>query len=201
MRLGSLRLVVVALAIACAGTLAACTSPPPPPSFPDIHFTGEPPIRLAVSTIEIQSDFKPTFQSPHVEHLFPVTPAHAMENWVHDRLVAAGGSNTYARFIIRDASVVEVELKNKSEGITGAFTKEPAQRYDATLSATLQIIDEHGLPVRSIDVQASRSQSVLEGITPNQRDQTWYDMTKALMADFDKEMSAKISASLGGYFQ
>lgn len=199
MRLGSLRLVIVALAF--SGTLAACTSPPPPPAFPDIRFTGETPIRLAVSTIRIQSDFRPTFQAPHVEHLFPVTPAHAMENWVHDRLVAAGGSNAYARFVIKDASVVEVELKKKSEGITAAFTTEPAQRYDATIAATLQIIDEGGFPVRSIDVKATRSQSVLEGITPNQRDQTWYDMTKALMADFDKQMSAEISAHLGGYFQ
>ena len=47
----------------------------------------------------------------------------------------------------------------------------------------------------------ARSQSVLEGITPNERDQTWYDMTKALMADFDQQMSAEISGNLGGYFQ
>jgi hypothetical protein len=201
MRLGTLRQIFVALAFAVAGTLAACTSPPAPPTFPDIRFTGEAPIRLAVSTIQIQSDFRPTFQSPHVEHLFPVTPAHAMENWVHDRLVAAGGSNTFARFVIKDASVVEVELKKQKEGITGAFTTEPAQRYDATIAATLQIVDEHGLPVRTVEVRVTRSQSVLEGITPNQRDQTWYDMTKTLMADFDRQMTAEISGHFGGYFQ
>jgi hypothetical protein len=201
MRLGTVRQIFVAFAFAVAGTLAACTSPPAPPTFPDIHFTGETPIRLAVSTVQIRSDFRPTFQSPHVEHLFPVTPEHALDNWVHDRLVAAGGSNAYARVVIKDASVVEVELKKKKEGITGVFTTEPAQRYDASIDATLQIIDDTGTPVRNIDVQVTRSQSVLEGITPNQRDQVWYDMTKTVMDDFDKEMTAKISAYLGGYFQ
>jgi len=198
MRFSSLRFILVTLVL--AGALTACESPPPRPTFPDIRFTGEPPIRLAVGAIDVQSSFKPTFQAPHVEHLFPVPPARAMENWAHDRLVAGGGS-ARARFVIEDASVVEVELKKKDEGITSAFTKEPAERYDATVAARLQIVDDHGLPVRTVSVKASRSQSVLEGITPNDREQTWYDMTKALMADFDQQMSREISGHFGGYFQ
>ena len=172
----------------------------PRPTFPDIRFTSEPAIRLAVSTVEISSDFKPSFQSPHVEHLFPVPPERALENWAHDRLLAAGGG-AHARFIIQDASVVEVDLKKKDEGLTGAFTDQPAQHYDATVAATLQIVDDHGLPVRTVSVKASRSQSVLESITPNDREKTWYEMTKALMADFDQQMSHEISAHFGGYFQ
>jgi hypothetical protein len=199
MQLRSLHLLVIAFAL--AGTLAACTSPPPAPTFPDIHFTGEPPIRLAVSTVEVQSNFRPSYQPPHVEHLFPIPPERALENWAHDRLVAAGGSNAYARFVITDASVVEVQLKKKSEGITGAFTTEPAQRYDASIAAHLDIVDQHGLPVRSVEVKVTRSQSVLEGITPNDRDKTWYEMTKQLMTDFDHQMSGEISSHFGGYFQ
>ncbi|MGO8915365.1 MAG: hypothetical protein ACLQJR_05605 [Stellaceae bacterium] len=198
MRLSSLRFIILALAL--TGTLAACESPPPRPTFPDIRFTGEPPIRLAVAGVDVQSNFKPSFLAPHVEHLFPVPPARAMENWAHDRLVAGGGS-ARARFVIEDASVVEVELKKKEEGITGAFTKEPAQRYDAKVAATLQILDDRGMPVRTVSVKASRSQSVLEGITPNDREKTWYELTTALMADFDQQMSQEISAHFGGYFQ
>ncbi len=198
MRLSSLRFVVLALAL--AGTLAACESPPARPTFPDIRFTGEPPIRLAVGGVDVQNNVKPSFQPPHVEHLFPVPPARAMENWAHDRLVAAGGG-ARARFVIDDASVVEVELKKKEEGISGAFTTEPAQRYDANVAATLQIIDDHGMVVRTVSVKASRSQSVLEGITPNDREKTWYALTTALMADFDQQMSQEISAHFGGYFQ
>ena len=180
--------------------LTACESAPPRPNFPDIHIGGGAPIRLAVGGVDIRNDYKPSFQPPHVEHLFPIPPAHAMENWARDRLVAAGG-NAHAVFVIADASVVEAELKKKEEGITGAFTKEPAQRYDATVEATLNIIDERGTPVRTVTVKAFRSQTVLEGITPNEREQAWYDMTKALMNDFDRQMTGEISAHFGGYFQ
>ncbi len=198
MRLGFVRFILVTLAL--TGALAGCESPPPRPTFADIRFTGEPPIRLAVGAVDVQSDFKPSFQSPHVEHLFPVPPQRALENWAHDRLQAAGGG-ARARFVIRDASVVEVDLKKKDEGLTGAFTDQPAQRYDATVAATLEIVDDHGMAVRTVSVKASRSQSVLESITPNDREKTWYEMTKALMADFDQQMSHEISAHFGGYFQ
>ena len=194
----ALRPLVAAFALGL--TLAACESPPPRPTYPDIRFTDEQPIRLAVSAVDVQSDFKPTFQSPHVEHLFPVPPERAAENWAHDRLQAGGGA-ARARFTIQDASVTETELKKKSEGVTGAFTKEPAERYDASLQAKLDIVDDHGMAVRTVTVKVARSQEVLEGITPNDRDNTWYAMTKALMADFDKQMSAEISAHFGGYFQ
>lgn len=199
MRLASFPLLLVTFGLTAA--LAACQSPPPAPTFPDIHFTGEAPIRLAVSAVEVQSDFRPSYQPPHVEHLFPIPPQHAMENWAHDRLLAAGGSNAHARFVIENASVVEVRLKKKHEGISGAFTTEPAERYDATLGARLDILDDHGVAVRSVEVTVTRSQSVLEGITPNDRDKTWYAMTRAMMTDFDQKMSAEISAHFGGYFQ
>lgn len=198
MRLGSFKFVLALVAL--AGALASCTSPPPAPTFPDIHFTGEAPIKLAVSNVAVQSDFRPSYQAPHVEHLFPVPPQHAMENWARDRLVAAGGNAT-ARFVIEDASVVEIQLKKTNEGITGAFTKEPAQRYDATLAARLDILDMRGMPVRSVEVKVTRSQSVLEGITPNDREKAWYAMTQGLMQDFDQQMSTQISAHFGGYFQ
>jgi hypothetical protein len=186
-------------ALALLGTLAACESPPARPTYPDIRFTDLPPIRLAVSGVEIRNNFKPIFRAPNVEHLFPVPPERAAENWAHDRLVAAGGT-VRARFTIQDASVVEVELPKKT-GITEAFTKEPAERYDATLSVTLELVDDHGFALRTVSSEATRSQAVLEGITPNERDQTWYDMTKALMSDFNQRMSSEIRANFGGYFQ
>jgi hypothetical protein len=188
------------VAIALLAGLAACNTAPPRPTYPDIRFTSEAPIRLAVGAVDLRNEYKPTFQSPHVEHLFPVSPAQAVENWAHDRLQAGGGA-MHARFTIQDASVIETQLKKKSEGISGAFKKEATERYDATLRATLEIVDARGFAVRTVTVKAVRSQSVIEGITPNERDQTWYDMTKALMADFDQQMSAEISGNLGGYFQ
>jgi len=187
-------------ALALVGMLAACESAPPRPTYPDIHFTSTPPIRLAVGGVDIRSEFKPTFRSPNVEHLFPVPPARAAENWAHDRLQASGSGTQRARFTIQDASVTETELPKKT-GLTATFTKEPAEQYDATLACMVEIVDDHGVPLRSVAVKVTRSHTVLEGITPNERDQAWYDMTKTLMADFDQQMSAEISAHFGGFFQ
>ena len=198
MRSSLLRAAIAALAL--SSLVAGCESVPTAPSFPDIRFTAAAPIRLAVSGIEVRDDYKPTFQPPHVEHVFPIPPARAAQNWAHDRLVAAGGT-ARALFRIEEASAVEVELKKKEEGVTGVFTKEPAQRYDMVLQAVLLLLDDHGTPVRTVSVKATRSQSVLEGITPNERDQIWYDMTKALMNDFDQQMTTQITNHFGGYFQ
>ena len=197
MRLGSLPF--MALALALAGLVAGCDSAPPRPTYADIRFTDEPPIRLAVGGVDIQSEWQPSIQPPHVEHLFPVEPARVLENWARDRIAPAGGS-ARAVFVIQDASVIEVDLKKKEEGVAAVFTKEPSQRYDATVQATLRIVDDRGSPVRYVTVKATRSETVLEDISPNDRDKTWYEMTRKLMADFDRQMSAEISANFGGYF-
>ncbi len=193
-----LRPFLAALAIAVA--LSACDSPAPRPTFADLHFTSAPPIRLAVSEVDIRSEFHSRFQSPNVEHLFPVPPQHALENWAQDRLKAGGGA-ARARFTILDAAVLETNVKKKDEGLKDALTKRAAERYDASVEARLEIVDATGLAVRTVSVKAARTQSVLEGTTPNEREQAWYDMTKALMAEFDARMSAEISERFGGYFQ
>jgi hypothetical protein len=197
MRLGTQLFLATALVL--AGLVAGCDSAPPRPTYADIRFSGEPPIRLAVGGVDVERSWRPSLQPPHVEHLFPVEPAHALENWARDRLVATGGT-ARARFIIDDASVIEVELKKKEEGVTAVFTTQASQRYDATVAATLRIVDDRGTPLRYVNVKVTRSQTVLEDISPNDRDKTWYEMTKALMADFDRQMSAEISNNFGGYF-
>jgi hypothetical protein len=178
--------------------LAGCSTPPPRPIFPDIRYTGAAPIRLDVAAIDVRDDYQPPLRPPNVDHLFPVPPARAAENWARDRLRATG-TRGRAVFILRNASVIETELP-QTPGITGALTTQPAQRYDVTLQATLQIVDAQGLPLRTANVTATRSQSVLEGITPNERDHAWYDMTNAVMQDFDRQMESEIRNNFGQYY-
>lgn len=190
---------LLALAGLALAVLAGCTSPPPRPTFADLRFTDEPPLRLDVAAVEVRDEYQAPFKAPNVDHLFPVAPGKAAENWAHDRLKAAGKTRR-AVFVLQNASVTETELPKKTEGLTGALTTEPAERYDLTLQAMLEIVDDRGLPLRTVNVTTTRSQSVLEGITPNQRDQTWYDMTKAAMADFDKQMESEVRGNFGIYF-
>jgi len=188
------------LALALAAVLAACSSEPaPPPKFADIHFLALPPFRLNVSQIQIDARFQPTFQEPNVEHEFPVPPQRALENWAHDRLLAVGPTTgAVARFTILDASVRESDLPKK-EGLKAAFTTQQAERYDGHVSVMLQIIDPTGLAVRTATAEAVVSRSVPEGITLNERDRVWYEMTRDMMADLDRQIQRQIDSSFPPY--
>jgi hypothetical protein len=176
--------------------VAGCAGPPPRPTYPDIHFTNRPPLELDVARVDVQMDYRMPMRAPNVEHLFPVPPSRAMENWAHDRLKPTGNSGR-AIFIIRNASVTETDLP-QTEGVRGAFTTEPAQRYDMALEANL-VIEVNGLQVKTASVRVSRSDGVLNDATPNDRDRTEYDMTRAAMGDFDKQMETEIRNNFGTF--
>ncbi|HLJ64889.1 MAG TPA: hypothetical protein VKT70_12325 [Stellaceae bacterium] len=196
MKTNSLKLLlVVVFGIALAGCPAA-----PRPTYPEIRFTNEPKLMLGVASIEVSEEYKPSYRSPNVEHIFPVPPVKALENWAHDRLQAVGSTGR-ARLVIRDASVVEVELRKKTEGVAGVFTNDPTERYDAAMEATIDILDDHGLSVRNASARMIRSQSVLEGITPNEREKIWYELTQQLAQDFDKQMELQMRSHLAPYLQ
>jgi hypothetical protein len=177
-------------------TLAACESKPPPrPTFADIRFTERPPMRIDAAAVDIERQFRPTLRPPNVEHLFPVSPERAMENWARDRLQATGTSRR-VRVRIVDASVREVELP-RTGGVRGAFTTDQAQRYDATVEMSVDIMGERGFAERSVTAKAARSRSVPENITPNDRELVWYQLTKELMADLDIELERQIRSNFG----
>ena len=188
------------LVLALVATAASCASEPaPPPKFADIHFLALPPFRLNVSEIQIDSRFQPTLQEPNVEHEFPVVPQRAMENWAHDRLRAVGPTTGFvARYTIIDASVRESVLPKK-EGLKAVFTTQQAERYDGHVSVMLQIIDPQGIAERTATAEAASSRSVPEGITLNDRDKIWYEMTRDLMADLDRQIQKQVDASFAPF--
>jgi hypothetical protein len=184
--------------VASAAILAGCeTSPPPRPVFPDIRFTGKPPLRIDAAALDVERVFRSTLRTPHVEHLFPVSPEQAMEQWARDRLQPVGTTRRI-RVRILDASVKEIELP-RTPGLRGAFTTDQAQRYEATAELTVDLMGERGFPERSITAKAFRSRTVPENITPNDRERIWYELTEALMADLDAELEKQIRANFGFY--
>jgi hypothetical protein len=193
-----MKMPILARLVCVAGiALAGCTTAPPRPDFPDLRFTAEPPLRIDVASLEVQPIFQMTFREPHVEHLFPVTPERTLENWAHDRLRPVGRAGRVVMKIL-NASVVETDLP-VDQSLTGTFTTQPSERYDLAIEATVQAYDPNGLIARTANVRTARSQSVLQGITPNERDRTWYEMTKAAMVDFDRQMESEIRANFGLY--
>jgi hypothetical protein len=191
------RAVLAGLAAAAAGTLAGCNAPPQRYEFPELTYTHLPPIRLDVAVVDVVDSYRAPRVAPNVEHLFPTPPATAMARWARDRLVAAG-SNGGALFTILRADVVEVPL-TRTTGIKGVFTTDQTYRYDATLEIRLDAENTSGLRRGSITARATRSRTVAEDMTLNERERLWFDMTEALMRDIGAEIEKQIDAYLAAF--
>ena len=179
---GPLRLAVLGL----LGALAACTIGAERPSFPELTWSHLPPITLDVAEIEIIDASQPTGASPHVEHLFPLPPAKATERWARDRLRAGGLANR-ARFIIQRADVIEVGLR-RTEGLSGIFTTDQSERYDAELGVALEIRSDTGALLGQVTTETRKSQTVAEDASLNEREAAWFEMTDDLMKLLNAEM-------------
>ncbi len=177
--------------------LAACEATVPSQIFPELtyHHLGK--IDLDVGSIKTLSAYKSPITAPNVDHLFPTSPLKALRSWSTDRL-AATGSDDIARFTILDASVRETALE-RQKGIKGVFTKDQSERYDASLEATLEIIDAKGKQRGFANAKISRSISVREDATVNDREQAWFTLTEALMRDFNSELEKNISRYLANW--
>jgi len=171
--------------------LTACAGAPPAPTYPEIRFVQGDTLPIQALRVEISSVFQPTFAPPHVEHLMPISPERMARQWALDRLQPLRAGQAVARFEILDAQVVETRLKTKT-GLVGTFTDEPSERYDATLTARLTLDDPERRYHGNVETTATRSLTVQEGASINDREKAWYELTKKLAEEFDRAMSANI---------
>ena len=155
------------------------------------------PIRLGVAEVQVIVVYAPPRRSPNVDHLFPTPPRLAAARWGESRLLAAGQSNK-ATVMIRDAAVVEVKLPKKG-GLAGLFSRQPAARYDGRISVELVIRDDYDKFEGRATARVTRSQTVLEDITDKKRRAVWTKMTKAMIADLERELRKQIQAHLTRY--
>ncbi|NQU62083.1 MAG: hypothetical protein HQ512_13215 [Rhodospirillales bacterium] len=168
--------------------LAACETPVKSVSQPELGFKHLGPLKLNVAKIDVVARHRPPLKSPYVEHLFPTPPMKAVQIWARDRLQAVGKTGT-ARLVINKASAIEVVLTKKT-GLKAAFTKQQAFRYDLAIDATLELTFSNA----SADVRAkaTRFSSVGEDASINVRNKIWFELTEALMADFNAEMEKNL---------
>jgi hypothetical protein len=116
-----------------------------------------------------------------------------------DILRAVGSGNT-AVLTIHDASVTEISLQQKP-GLKALLTLDQAQRYDARLRATLEIRDVNGQQRGQVEVEVTRSQTVPENITLNQRTAVWFQMVEGLLADFAAQMELQVRKDLDTFLR
>ena len=186
------RCVVVA---ALAVMVAACEATTVQPHYPTITFSHLAPVNIDVATVEYVDRYVPPQQAPNVDHLFPVPPSTVAARWAQDRLLATGVTRR-ARVVLVTASVTETPLA-KTTGLTGTFTIDQVARYDATAEMRVEIVTDSGVVEGRANAIATRSRTVPEDITLNQRDQIWYEMAEALMRDLDGQLTKNIRLHLG----
>jgi hypothetical protein len=185
---------------ACAavlGLLAGCETAPPRPQFPELTFGHLPPIRLNVADVQVVREYASPGQKPNVEQLFPVLPATVMERWAQDRLKPVGAEGV-ARAIIKEASVVEVPLP-RTRGITGAFTTDQSERYDAVFEMTIEASSRDSGRRAMVSSRATRSRTVPEDITLNDREKVWFELTEAVMNDLNASLEKQIQDNFGAF--
>lgn len=192
-----IRWILIAIAATVAGALAGCETQPPQLSLPELTFTHLPAFKLDASRVELTSEYVAPMVAPNIEHQVPTSPETALRRWARDRLTA-GNVSGVARFTIIEASVAESDLPVE-KGITGAFTKDQAKRYTATASAKLELFDDRGFRRGLTTSRVSRSRTVPEGITLNERDKALHSLVEDLMKDFDEQMSADTRQHLGAF--
>lgn len=189
----------VVLALACALALAACENKPPVQKLPEISFADKAPFRLDVGQLEIVPEYVSPAKRPNIEHLMPVSPEAATVRWAQDRLRPIGRSG-YARVIIRDAKVIEVPLQ-VDKGFSGMFKDQQAARFDGSLDVAVQILDERHLPVADVVARATRTKTVAEGASLNERDRVLYEISESMIRDIDSQMDGLIRTYLNRWVQ
>ena len=191
-----LPLTVLLCLILSGVALSGCT-PPPVRHLETISYSERPPIRLDVREIEIRRTYRPPNAAPNVDHMFPVPPAAGAQLWAADRLRAAGPQRR-ALFIVQEAPVIEIPLA-RSNGLTGTFTIEQSERYEAHLVAELQILADDGRIEASVTVEVTHHRTVPENLTFNERVEVWHEMTRSLLDEMDRQLDATIAEALTAY--
>ena len=180
-----------------AVVLTACNTPPPSPQFPELIFTHLAPIRLDVGALEIVDRYSNTSQAIDVAQGMPVPPVVAARQWARDRLVPSGKGGVVV-FTITDGSVLETPL-TLTKGVRGVVTNDQSERYDGRLAAKIEIRDGTGQRTGEVSAEATRSRTVPENLSLNERDKVWFEITESLIVDLDRELERAIAQFLSPF--
>ena len=192
-------LIAAGLALGLTALTAGCETPAETQRLPDITFAHLPAFNFAVSQIAVEQRFNAPASQSHVEARLPTSPGKALRQWAKDRLKAVGGPGTL-KLIIENASATETELP-RDESIKGKFTKQQAQRYDMAVKATLSLVDTGGTERGTALAQASRTITVREDASLNERERILFDLVDRMLADFNTEMETSIRQHLAPWLR
>ena len=102
------------------------------------------------------------------------------------------------RVIIEEARATALNLKT-NEGLRALFTNEQEVQIDANLNVKIEIIDETNSIVAFTQVQVTRSRTIPESSSVEERDKIYGDLTMVLMNDFNTTQEQKFRRFFSGF--
>ncbi len=175
--------------------LAGCANEPNPAPFL-ISYSNLGKITFNVGSIYVvDRSGGPLTQPPYADTQFRPSIMEAVHRWEADRLQANGNSGQ-ADFIIKDANVVQEKLATQS-GMGEWFTRQQGVKYTAHASVE---IDAKGPTAYGLaSAEASRSITVMEDPSEEEKQNAWHTLLDGLMSDLNHNLEASIRAHLQNF--
>ncbi|MDR1026720.1 MAG: hypothetical protein LBL47_04900 [Lactobacillus sp.] len=181
------------LAILLVASCGLFMDPVPEESTPVISSTIEP-IQLKVRSIDVVSEFAPTFTRPNIEHLLPVSIERNARAWARERLEAVEPHSTkVATFIIKDASMTEEFEKSDS------ILRKDRNNYRATLSIVLKIADTEKVSSAETSTTVWKELGIPADLTIEHKEAHWNRMIREMFEQFNEAMTNGVEKNLGQY--
>ena len=172
-----------------AAALAGCAIDPDRHAFPDITYAHLPAFRLDVAQLEIHNDYS-SGDASDIAGEFPEPPARVAAQWAKDRLTAVGqrGQATYS---VVSARATRTPLP-RSQGVQAMLATDQSDRYDLDVKVTLEVGNPLLQRTGSVTAEASRSQTVAENMTLNQREIVLFNLLDLTMRDLNGQLERLI---------
>lgn len=174
-----------------------CSLSPPVSSVPELTFDQVRKVPLNVNRIDIIDNYQSPLKAPYAEQKFKQTPEHVATLLIQKQLQAAGGPNAL-RAIIEDASVIEEDLPQPRDA-TAMFARQPPKLYRAKVVVRFEMYDEAApdIVLGNANLAVTRNKSVGGDISLAARDQAFFDLNEALMADLSSGLQTTIKETFG----
>lgn len=174
-----------------AGLLAACDTPPARQQFADVTFQHMPPFSLDVGSVQVVEAYRPGSDDNGAD--YPQAPALAVAQWARDRLKAVGGRGQ-ADFTVVEARATRTPLP-RSSGLGAALNKDQSDRYDLAIEVRLEAFNPILGKSGTVSERVTRSQTVAEDLTLNQREVVLFN----LLDDAMRDLNARLEQSIPHY--
>lgn len=154
-------------------------------------------IRVDAERVAFVPAFAPTRQAPRVEHLAPFPPLDVLAEWARTHLLAAGTRGD-ARFIVREAGIVAVPLRERTANWRDWFRRQAVERYDGTVEVALEIRDEAGRVRAVVEARATQSAYLMDDWKKGDREKRLATLTEQMVGAALRRLAGLARADRAG---